>query len=160
MAPQRRRSRSATDQDSAEQDPGEQRAEQDPGEQRAEQEHAERKPDERAPAEADADGHPGGHAGGGRRDGAVRTAREAAKAALRQVMELTSKPPESITGVQRTQEGWSVSFEAVEDRRIPSSADILATYEAKIDPDGELTSFRRIKRYIRGRQDSNGGSAK
>jgi hypothetical protein len=75
-------------------------------------------------------------------------------------LELTAKPPESITGVQRTEDGWSVCFEVLEDRRIPSSADILATYESVIDRDGELTSFRRIRRYGRGRGDGNGGSAR
>jgi hypothetical protein len=43
----------------------------------------------------------------------------------------------------------------VEDRRIPSSADILATYESTVDPDGELMSFRRVKRYSRGRGDGS-----
>jgi hypothetical protein len=75
-------------------------------------------------------------------------------------MELGGKPPESLTGVQRTNDGWSVCFEVVEDRRIPSSADILASYEATIDSDGELMSFRRIRRYSRGRGDGNGGSVK
>jgi hypothetical protein len=90
--------------------------------------------------------------------GSVRTAREAARAALREIVDLTGKQPESIVGVQPTQDGWSVCFEVVEDRRIPSSADILATYEAMIDADGELMSFRRIRTYGRGRGDSNGGS--
>jgi hypothetical protein len=75
-------------------------------------------------------------------------------------MELTAKPPESLTGVQRTEDGWTVCFEVVEDRRIPSTADILATYESRIDWDGELMSLRRIRRYSRGRGDGNGGSGR
>jgi hypothetical protein len=96
----------------------------------------------------------------GREDGRgrVRTAWEAAQTALDQVLEFTAKPPESIIGVQRTNDGWSICFELVEDRRIPSSADILATYEATIDTRGELMSFQRIRRYSRGRGDGNGGS--
>lgn len=87
------------------------------------------------------------------RGGSSLTARQAARAALRQILELTDKQTESITGVERKEEGWTVSIEVVEDRRIPSSADILATYETKIDEDGELMSYRRVRRYSRGRGD-------
>jgi hypothetical protein len=41
----------------------------------------------------------------------------------------------------------------IEDHRIPSAADILATYETEIGLDGELISYRRIRRYARGRGD-------
>jgi hypothetical protein len=161
MAPQRRRSRSVTDQEepAAEQQPAARRrratAREEPGdvdEAPAEDQHP-------AGADADSDGHP--RPDGAREDGGrIRTAREAARAALRQLVELTAKPPESITGVKRTNDGWSICFEVVEDRRIPSSADILATYEATIDSDGELMSFHRVRRYSRGRGDGNEVSAK
>lgn len=88
-----------------------------------------------------------------RQDGSSLTARRAARAALRQIVELTGKRAESITGVERKEDGWTVSIEVVEDRRIPSSADILATYEARIDGDGDLLSYRRVRRYSRGRGD-------
>jgi Gas vesicle synthesis protein GvpO len=86
-----------------------------------------------------------------RRDQSGLTARESVEAALRQVAELIAKQVEGVTGVERTEDGWVVGIEVVEDRRIPSSADILATYEAVIDPDGELLSYRRVRRYSRGR---------
>jgi hypothetical protein len=77
----------------------------------------------------------------GGKHGSVLTAKQAAGSALRQIAELTSRQPESITDVQRTDDGgWKIGVEVVEDRRIPSSADILATYEATIDADGELMS--------------------
>jgi Gas vesicle synthesis protein GvpO len=81
------------------------------------------------------------------------TAGEAAKAALREIAALTAKQPEGVTGVERTEDGWTVGIELVEDQRIPSSADILATYETTIDADGELLSYRRVRRYARGRGD-------
>lgn len=81
------------------------------------------------------------------------TAAEAARAALRQIAELTAKQPEGITGVERTEDGWAVGVELVEDQRIPSSSDILATYEIAIGPDGEMQAYRRIRRYARGRGD-------
>lgn len=87
-------------------------------------------------------------------DGSVRTVKQAVQAALRQIVELTSKPPEEITGVEPAKDGgWKICIEVIEDHRIPSSTDILATYEATIDADGELTSYRRVRRYARGSGD-------
>ncbi|SRR5579875_3129114 len=84
------------------------------------------------------------------------TARKAAEAALRQIAEFTTKQAEGVTGVERTEDGWVIGIEVVEDRRIPSSTDILATYEAAIDDNGELMSYRRTRRYARGRGDDGG----
>jgi Gas vesicle synthesis protein GvpO len=81
------------------------------------------------------------------------SAAEAGRDGLQQVTELTGKTPESVTGVRRSQDGWVVTVEVIEDRRIPSSTDILATYEAELDNDGELLSYRRVRRYSRGRGD-------
>ena len=87
----------------------------------------------------------------GRGDGL--TAAKAGQAALRQIAELTGKESEGVTGVEPADEGWVVGVEVVEDRRIPSSTDILATYETELDMDGELVSYRRVRRYPRGRGD-------
>jgi hypothetical protein len=82
------------------------------------------------------------------------SAAEAGREGLEQITDLTGKDPESVTGVKRSQDGWLVTVEMVEDRRIPSSTDILSTYEAEIDNDGELLSYRRVRRYSRGSGDS------
>lgn len=92
-----------------------------------------------------------------RRVSAGLTAGEASKAALRQVAELTSSPPEGITEVARTGDGWTVGVDVVEVERLPSSTDIMATYEITIGADGDLVSYRRIKRYARGRGDGGEG---
>jgi hypothetical protein len=84
------------------------------------------------------------------------TAAKAGQAALRQIAELTGKQSEGVTGVERGEDGWVVGVEVVEDRRIPSSTDILATYETELDMDGELLSYRRVRRYPRGRGDDEG----
>jgi hypothetical protein len=92
------------------------------------------------------------------RDDSTLSAKQAARAALQQVMELTAKEAESVTEVERTKDGWVVGVEVVEDRRIPSSADILATYRATINTEGELMSYRRVGRYSRGRGGLGEGS--
>ena len=84
--------------------------------------------------------------------------KDVAGAALEQLTELTAKPAESIIAVKRTDDGWSVGIEVVEDRRIPSSADIMATYQADLDEDGDLLSYHRVRRYLRGSGNDSGES--
>ncbi|MDM7491170.1 gas vesicle protein GvpO [Rhodococcus sp. CSLK01-03] len=81
------------------------------------------------------------------------TAAQAAAAALEHLVELTSKEPQGATSVEPTDHGWTVEVEVLEDRRIPSSADMLALYEVEIDLDGNLLAYRRTKRYGRGSSD-------
>ena len=73
-----------------------------------------------------------------RRQGNRLNAAKAGGAALRQITELIGKQPEGVTGVDRGEDGWVVGVEVVEDRRVPSSSDILAIYEIELDMDGEL----------------------
>lgn len=78
------------------------------------------------------------------------TAAQAGRAGLALVGELTGKQAESVAGVEPTEEGWLVTVDVVEERRIPSSADVLASYEADLAPDGDLIAYRRVRRYARG----------
>ena len=87
------------------------------------------------------------------------TAAGAGRYGMRQIAELTGKEPEGVTGVEPTEDGWVVTVEVVETRRIPASTDLLATYETEIRMDGEMVSYRRVRRYARGRGDSYGGDA-
>ena len=75
---------------------------------------------------------------------------QVAQTAQRQLLELTGKEPEGVTGLQRGEEGWKVQVEVVEVRRIPNTTDVLATYEVEMSTDGELASYRRLRRYARG----------
>jgi hypothetical protein len=81
------------------------------------------------------------------------TAADAGRYGLRHIAELTGKDPESVSGVEPAEDGWVVTVDVIEDHRIPSAADILATYETEMGLDGELISYRRIRRYARGRGD-------
>lgn len=79
------------------------------------------------------------------------SASDAAKRAVHHVTEMTGKRAEAVVGVERTDDGWRITVEVVESPRIPDSADILAIYETEVDGDGELVSYRRTRRYSRGR---------
>jgi hypothetical protein len=112
---------------------------------------------------ADRDAHRGaGHEGGDqpprRRDsGGHLNAVRAARLGLRQIAELTGKEPAGVAAVERSDEGWTVGVEVVEDRRIPSSTDVLALYQADLAGNGELVGYRRIRRYKRGQGDTDYG---
>lgn len=95
----------------------------------------------------------GEHSGGTSKK-RVLTAKGAIRRSVEQLEELTGRTPESVIAVDREEEGWRVSLELVESRRIPDTADILAEYSAYVDDRGELTGYRRVARYSRGRVDS------
>lgn len=76
--------------------------------------------------------------------------RDLAPQAARQLAQLTRREVEGVSGFGRTEEGWRVKLDVVEVAKIPSSADVLASYEVLLDDDGELLSYDRVTRYVRG----------
>ncbi|NDK33164.1 gas vesicle protein GvpO [Nesterenkonia haasae] len=78
----------------------------------------------------------------------------ASKKAIEQFGTLTGRAPESVVGVKKSDEGWNVTLEVVEARRVPDTSDLLAEYDIDLDGSGELLSYERINRYVRGRADS------
>jgi len=44
-----------------------------------------------------------------------------------------------------------VTLDVVEDPHVPSSSDVLAEYEVRLDADGDLLAYRRGRRFVRGR---------
>jgi hypothetical protein len=92
-------------------------------------------------------------ASGGRRPGLK--AYDVAQSALREVAERTGKRPVGVMKIQPLDDSWTVEVEVIDDRRVPSSADLLALYEMSFARDGHLISCRRVRRYPR-RRDGNG----
>ena len=84
------------------------------------------------------------------------SATDAASAGLRGLAEVIGSEVVGVTEVSPRHDGWIVAVEVVELQRLPSSADILALYEAELDMDGTLRSYRRVKRYARGHGDGSG----
>ena len=86
------------------------------------------------------------------------TAREAVALVREYITEMTEGEPIRMTSATSTEDGgWIIEIETVEDRRIPSSADILALYEMELDSSGEMLSYRRVRRYMRGNTADGGG---
>ena len=78
------------------------------------------------------------------------TAVHIARRGAAQVARLTSRRPERVISVAPADDGWVVGVEVVEMAKIPDSTDILGVHEVRLDADGDLVSYRRVRRYVRG----------
>lgn len=92
---------------------------------------------------------------GTRRSGRRRRLKPAAlvREAREQLEELIGMPGESISALNRTDDGWELNIEVVEIERIPDTSSILATYSVHLDTEGDLVGYERVQRYSRGRME-------
>ncbi|WP_225802701.1 gas vesicle protein [Streptomyces sp. NK15101] len=95
---------------------------------------------------------PARKAAGSRRQGAA----AALRAAAEQLSELLGRPPESVSSLQPTDEGWEAVVEVVELERIPDTTSVMGSYRVELDASGELISYERTRRYSRGMIDRPG----
>jgi hypothetical protein len=73
-----------------------------------------------------------------------------ARLAAQQLQMLTGRDVEGAAGLERADDGWRVLLEVVEVARVPRATDVLGVYEVTVDSDGDLVSYDRIRRYVRG----------
>lgn len=78
---------------------------------------------------------------------------EVLRAARAQLAELTGMATESVSSFEQAEDGWLLRTEVLELARVPDTMSLLATYEVELGPHGELTGYRRVRRYERGRAD-------
>jgi hypothetical protein len=74
---------------------------------------------------------------------------EAIRVAREQIAALTGLSIDTVSRFARDAEGWSIDMELIEMKRIPNSSDVLATYQLRLDPEGNLISYLRTQRYYR-----------
>lgn len=79
---------------------------------------------------------------------------EILREASAQLSELTGMAAESVTSFERSDDGWELEIEVLEVARIPDTMSLLASYHVRLDPQGTLVGYRRVRRYERGRSDS------
>jgi len=77
------------------------------------------------------------------------TGPEIAQRARGQLAQLTGLKPETISALTKDEEGWHVTVDLIELKRIPESTDVLASYEALLDDEGNLLRYQRTRRYLR-----------
>jgi hypothetical protein len=58
---------------------------------------------------------------------------------------LTGLETSSTVAADKQENGWLVTLEVIEKHSIPEGMDILATYETRLDADGNMQEFRRTK---------------
>lgn len=78
------------------------------------------------------------------------SALDLARAALVAVEELTGYPPEAATGLEWDGEAWCVTVEALELERVPNTTDVLGEYQVRLDGQGTLRGYKRVRRFVRG----------
>ncbi|MFJ8591247.1 gas vesicle protein [Streptomyces sp. NPDC093598] len=79
---------------------------------------------------------------------------EVLRQARGQLAELTGMEAESVSSFEQTEEGWALEVEVLELERVPDTMSLMASYQVELDPDGQLTGYRRVRRYERGRSDA------
>lgn len=80
---------------------------------------------------------------------------EVLRHARTQLAELTGMAAESVSSFEQTEDGWSLEVEVLELTRVPDTMSLMASYQVDLDPDGQLTGYRRVRRYERGRADAH-----
>lgn len=75
------------------------------------------------------------------------------RSAADQLAELLGRPPESVSALRHTDEGWEADVEVLEVERIPDTTSVLASYRVTLDEEGDLVEYRRTRRYTRGQID-------
>ena len=77
-------------------------------------------------------------------------ANEVVEKAQQGFVSLGKKPADGVTGLSKTEEGWTISLEALERKAIPDTMDVLGLYELHLDNEGNLLSLDRKKLRKRG----------
>ncbi|GAA2694980.1 gas vesicle protein [Streptomyces lunalinharesii] len=83
------------------------------------------------------------------------TARRAMHYAAEQLQELLGRAPESVSAVSPTSDGWQADVEVLELERVPPTTSVMASYRVKLNVEGELVAYERIRRYTRGQIDKS-----
>jgi hypothetical protein len=69
--------------------------------------------------------------------------------ALKELSRVSGLPGDHVSSVACEPDGWHVTVDLIELRRIPASTDVIAAYDALFAPDGSLVSYHRRRRYFR-----------
>ncbi len=82
--------------------------------------------------------------------------REVIERVRRDLPQLVGRPIESVLGLEPADgSGWKVTVQVVELSRIPPTTDVLGSYSVTVDRDGEVTGWRRERRFHRNQADGD-----
>jgi gas vesicle protein GvpO len=117
---------------------------------------------EKSPERKRRPARPASGSGSGRRSSRRLSGRQLAQRAQLELAEITGLEPEGVTSLERADDGtWNVTVELLELERVPPTDDVLGSYEAHLDENGDLLGYDRVERYTRskvvGRQQTDRG---
>ena len=69
--------------------------------------------------------------------------------ALREIEGLVGCPAEGVSGIRKDGDGWVVLVDVLELARTPATTDVIGLYEVTMNGGGEVSGYRRVKRYLR-----------
>jgi hypothetical protein len=69
--------------------------------------------------------------------------------ALDELEALVGCPAEGVTAIRPVDDGWTAMVDVLEVERVPETTDVLASYEVSFDADGQVTGYRRTRRFLR-----------
>ncbi|MEV6401234.1 gas vesicle protein [Streptomyces sp. NPDC051907] len=104
----------------------------------------------RPPEDAEEQEQPPARRASAKRKAGVPNAAAAMRSAAGQLAELLGRAPDSVSSLKPTEDGWEAQVEVVELERIPDTTSVMASYKVALDPEGQLVSYERTRRYSRG----------
>jgi hypothetical protein len=105
---------------------------------------------ERSPERKRRPGRSNPGSGSAPRSGRRLSGRELAQRAQQELAEITALEPEGVTSLERADDDtWMVTVELLELERVPPTDDVLGSYEAHLDENGDLLGYERVARYTR-----------
>ncbi|MFI9761474.1 gas vesicle protein GvpO [Streptomyces sp. NPDC051963] len=83
------------------------------------------------------------------------TPTEVLRRARDQLGDMTGMTAETVSSFEKTDGGWSLAIEVLELAKVPETMSLMASYQVDLDEQGQLTGYRRIRRYERGRSETD-----
>jgi hypothetical protein len=77
------------------------------------------------------------------------TGTEAAERAKQELSKLTGLRADTVSALSHEKDGWHVTVDLIELKRIPDSSDVLDSYETLLDDEGNLLTYKRTQRNSR-----------
>lgn len=87
------------------------------------------------------------------RESGAASAAQVMHSAAEQLSSLIGTPPESVSAIKPTDDGWEADVEVLELERVPETTSVMATYRVTLNAEGDLVAYERTHRYTRGQID-------
>lgn len=75
---------------------------------------------------------------------------ELQKKVIPHITELLGKKPESISSIEKNNEGFTVICDVLEKKSIPETYDLLKVFEFIVDKEGKVIRFKQLRKIRRG----------